>query len=88
MIKAAAGGLVAAAEVKGDVRQEGNDEQYRDVTFLTPCPNRHETLKAMTAADFTKATGRNFFWARTIKVRHLNREEADRLVEELNKVLS
>ena len=82
-------GLVAAGEVRGPVRQDGDEEQYREVRFLTPVPNRQTGLsKAMPASDITKVTGRNFFWARTIKVPYLDREEAQKLVTELNRVLS
>jgi hypothetical protein len=83
-------GLVAAGEVsEGQVRRDGNDEQYRDVRLLTAPPNRQEGLKkAMTAAEVTKATGRNFFWARTMKVPYLDSKDAQTLVDELNRVLS
>lgn len=81
-------GVVAAGEVRGPVRREGEDEQYRDVRFLTPIPNRQGGLTpAMSASEITKATGRNFFWARTIKVPYLEREESQSLLTELNKVL-
>lgn len=82
-------GLVAAGEVRGSVRREGEEEQYRDVRFLTPIPSRQSGLtRAMPASEITKATGRNFFWARTIKVPYLDRGEAQSLLAELNKVLS
>jgi len=82
-------GLVAAGEVRGPVRQDRNEEQYRDVRFLTPVPDRQSGFsKAMPASDITKVTGHNFFWARTIKVPYLDREEGLRLVAELNKVLT
>jgi hypothetical protein len=83
-------GLIAAAEVlRGPVRRDGDEEQYRDVRFLTPVPNRQSGIRRrMTAAQVTEATGKNFFWARTIKVPYLNREEAQSLVSELHKLLS
>lgn len=82
-------GLVAAGEVRGPVRHDGNDEQYRDVRFLTPVPNRQTGFpKAMPASEITRVTARNFFWARTIKVPYLDRDEAQRLLTELNTVLS
>ena len=81
-------GLVAAGEVHGPVRQDGAEEQYRDVRFLTPVPDRQTGLgRAMPPSEITKVTGRNFFWARTIKVPYLDREEALKLVAELRKVL-
>src|SRR5437867_3175323 len=66
-------GLVAAGEVRGQVRKEGDEEQYRDVRFITPVPKRDEGLiRAMPASEVTRVTGRNFFWARTIKVPYLD----------------
>jgi hypothetical protein len=82
-------GLIAAGEVRGPVRKAGDEEQYRDVRFLTPVPKRQGGFtKAMSASDITKVTGRNFFWARTVKVPYLDREQAQQLATELNKVLS
>ncbi len=82
-------GLVTAGEVRGAVRREGDEEQYRDVRFLTPVPNRQTGFtKAMTASEIAKVTGRNFFWARTIKVPYLDRDEAQTLLAELKRVLS
>jgi len=82
-------GLIAAAEVIGPVKREGSDEQYRDVKFLTPVPNRQEGIKRfMPFSDVAKVTGKSFFWARTIKVPYLSRNEALSLLEELRRVLS
>jgi hypothetical protein len=83
-------GLIAAAEVlRGPVKRSGDDEQYRDVKFLTPVPTRNSGIKLrMTAAQVVATTGKTFFWARTIKVPYLNREEAQSLVAELKKLLS
>lgn len=82
-------GLVAAGEARGPVRQDGDEEQYREVRFLTPVPDPQTGLaKAMPASEITKVTGRNFFWARTIKVPYLDCEEGQKLVAELNRALS
>ena len=83
-------GLVAAAEVlHGAVKQDGDREQYRSVKFLTPVPDQQSGFsRAMPASDITKVTGRSFFWARTIKVHYLDREEAINLVDKLRDVLS
>ncbi len=82
-------GVVAAAEVTGAPRPEGDDEEYRDVRFLTPVPTRGEGIqRAMTAAQVSQLTGRTFFWARTIKVPYLDRNEAQKLLTELNGILS
>ena len=79
-------GLVAAAEVKGDIKDEP-DTRYRDVEFITPIPKKEEDLTAMPFKKVSLFTGKNFFWARTIKVPYLSKEEADNLVEELKKYL-
>jgi hypothetical protein len=42
----------------------------------------------MTAARVSLVTGKGFFWAKTIKVPYLDRAEAQRLLTELDKVLS
>ena len=42
----------------------------------------------MTAAQVSQVTGRTFFWARTIKVPYLDRNEAQKLLTELNGILS
>ena len=82
-------GIIAAAEVIGPVKFEGEDEQFRDVRFLTPIPNRQTGIKKyMLFSDITKITGKNFYWARTIKVPYLTRDEALRLLEELHKKLT
>lgn len=81
-------GIVAAGEVTSPVRKIGNDEQYRDIKFLTPVPNRQEGIKRyMSFSDVSQATGKSFYWARTIKVPYLSREEALRLLETLKRVL-
>ncbi len=78
-------GLVAAGEVHGPVRRNGDDEQYRNVRFLTPVPQRQTGFgAAMPPSEITRITGRNFFWARTIKVPYLDCDEAQRLVAELS----
>jgi hypothetical protein len=81
-------GVVAAAEVlSGSVKREGEDEEYRDVRFLTPVPTRGATIRAVPAAQVSQVTGKTFFWARTIKVPYLDREEAQRLLAEVKRVL-
>lgn len=62
-------GIVAAGVVSGPVRSDGDDEQYRDVRFLTPVPSREAGIRRkMTAGQVSQVTGKRFFWARTIKV--------------------
>jgi len=81
-------GLVAAGEVIGPVRQEGNDELYHDVRFLTPVPSRASGIQRyMPFSQVTQVTGKSFYWARTDKVPYLSREEANALVLSLKGIL-
>lgn len=83
-------GLVAAAEVTSNRKIDVDDDEewYRDVKFLTHKPNRNEgIIRYMSFADITKATGKSFYWARTIKVPYLSREESQLLLTELKKIL-
>src|SRR5205085_3407516 len=81
-------GVVAAAEVRGPVKDDGTDEKYRDVKFLTPIPKREQGIvKWMPFSQVSQVTGKSFYWARTIKVPYLSREEAEYLLAELKKVL-
>jgi len=82
-------GLIAAAEVVGPVKKLGKDEQYRDLKFLTPIPNRTQGVtRFMPFSQVSKVTGKSFFWARTIKVPYLSRDEALALLEELKRILT
>lgn len=78
-------GLVAAAKVKkGGVKASEDDEElYRDVEFITPIPKKGEPLKAMPFSMVSELTGKSFFWARTIKVPYLSKQEAENLSSEL-----
>lgn len=77
-------GIVAAAQVKsGSIKRDGDDTKFREVEFLTPVPKRGEAFTAMPFNLVTEATGKNFFWARTIKVPYLNKEESKILLDEL-----
>lgn len=81
-------GVVAAAEVVGSAKDEGPDERYRDVKFLTPVPTKDAGItKYMPFSQVSKVTGKSFFWARTIKVPYLSREEANVLLADLRNVL-
>ena len=82
-------GLIAAGEVVGPVKAEGTEEAYREVRFLTRVPRREAGLQRfMPAAEVSRVTGKSFFWARMMKVPYLNREESQRLLDELTKVLA
>lgn len=81
-------GLVAAARVnKGDIKAPDTDTLYRDVTFITPVPKKGEKIRAMPFKKVSEITGKSFFWARTIKVPYLSKEEAESLVNELKSYL-
>jgi hypothetical protein len=82
-------GIIAAGVVFGAVRSEGDEEQYREVRFLTPVPTRASGIqRSMTRSQVLQVTGKDFFWPRTIKVPYLDPAEAQSLLTELNKVLS
>jgi len=81
-------GLVAAGRVKkGDIKPLGGDTLYRDVEFITPIPNRGQAIKAMPFRKVSEITGKSFFWARTIKVPYLSKNEAENLAKELKAYL-
>lgn len=81
-------GLVAAAKVKrGNLRAPDPDTLYRDVEFLTSIPKRGEQLKGMPFGKVSEITGKSFYWARTIKVPYLSKDESTNLVKELKTYL-
>ena len=81
-------GLVAAARVKkGDIKAPDEETLYRDVEFITPIPKKGETIKAMPFRKVSEITGKSFFWARTIKVPYLSKDEAENLAKELKTYL-
>ncbi len=81
-------GLVAAAKVnKGEIKAPEKDTLYRDVTFITPVPKKGDKIKAMPFKKVSQITGKSFFWARTIKVPYLSKEEAEDLANELKAYL-
>jgi hypothetical protein len=86
-------GVVAAAEVASRRKSDPNtdndeDEWYREVKFLTPKPTRNDgVIKYMPFSRVAEVTGKSFYWARTIKVPYLSRDESKALLIELKKVL-
>lgn len=81
-------GLVAAAKVRnGPVRAPETGTLYRDVEFITPIPRRGTEVVGMPFGMASEVTGKNFFWARTIKVPYLSKDEAENLANELRKYL-
>lgn len=81
-------GLVAAGKVIGGIKAPDDKTLYRDVEFITTIPKKGEDIiKAMPFAKVSEVTGKSFFWARTIKVPYLSREEAENLAKELKEYL-
>ena len=81
-------GLVAAGRVKrGNIESPDEDTLYRDVEFITPIPKEDQNIPAMPFWKVSEITGKNFFWARTIKVPYLTKEEAENLAKELKAFL-
>lgn len=81
-------GIIAAAKVKrGGVKQDRPDTLYQDVEFLTKKPVRNTQISGYPFSDVSTVTGKSFYWARTIKVPYLTKEESDKLLVELNKFL-
>jgi hypothetical protein len=82
-------GIVAAGEVRSDVKEDASaDGMYRDLKWLTPKPTRGEALKVMPVRQIKQVTGRNFWWAKTMKAPFLDKEEAAHLLAELRKALA
>jgi hypothetical protein len=79
-------GLVAAAKVVGNRVKSGDaegGELYWDVEFLTPTPANFQSPPAVPFQRVKEVTGKNFFWARILKVPYLTAGEADHLLAEL-----
>lgn len=84
-------GIVAAGEVKGEVVDDPahpHEAMYRKLKWLTPIPKKGKDLKFMPVWQIKKVTGRNFWWAKTMKAPFLNKEESSQLLAELKKVLA
>jgi hypothetical protein len=82
-------GIVAAGEVKSDVKEDGAaDAMYRELRWLTPKPEKGSNLRAMPVSQIRHVTGRNFYWAKTMKPPFLKKEDAEHLLEHLKKVLA
>ncbi|MCG6146631.1 MULTISPECIES: PDDEXK family nuclease [Leptospira] len=77
-------GLIAAAEVIGPIKSNGKDELYREVKFLTSIPSKPNGItKWMAFSQITSILGKNFYWAKTIKVPYLDMTESDKLLKAL-----
>lgn len=81
-------GIVAAGRVKkGSIKAPDNETLYRDVEFITPIPQKGQAINAMPFGKVSEITGKSFFWARTIKVPYLSKDEAENLAKELKAYL-
>ena len=80
-------GIVGAARVIGDAVASEGDELHWDVEFLTQKPKDYANPPGMTFQRVKEVTGKNFFWARILKVPYLKKEEVDHLVKELQALL-
>lgn len=80
-------GIVAAAKVVSETKQDGEDEQYHDVEFLTPTPERGGELPSMSKSEIEDVTGESFFYHRTAKYPYLSRDQARDLLEVLKREL-
>ncbi len=77
-------GIVGACRVKGKVEKSlDNETWYRKVEFLLKKPAK-DNLKAMSVSNIKNVLGKNFFWAKTIKVPYLSKKEAELLLEKLS----
>jgi hypothetical protein len=82
-------GIVAAGEIRSDVKEDASaDAMYRDLKWLTAKPTKGEALRVMPVSQIKQVTGRNFWWAKTMKAPFLNKDEAAHLLGELKKVLA
>lgn len=81
-------GIVAAGKVqRGQIVAPDDSTLYRDIEFITPIPQKGEPIKAMPFGLVSEITGKSFFWARTIKVPYLSRDEANNLAVKLKEYL-
>jgi hypothetical protein len=82
-------GIVAAGQVKSEVKEDvGADAMYCDLKWLTSRPARGKPLRAMPVFQIKHVTGRNFYWAKTMKPPFLNKEDAAHLLGKLKGLLA
>lgn len=81
-------GIVAAGRVMSDVKSDRKawDAFYRDLEWLTPKPAK-DGYKAMPIIEINNILGHEFFWARTIKVPYLDKQETDKLLKALKQTI-
>lgn len=81
-------GIVAAARVKnGSIKSPDDETLYREVEFITPIPEKGQAITALPFGKVSEITGKNFFWARTIKAPYLSKDEAENLAQALQAYL-
>ncbi len=80
-------GIVAAAKVESEKKEDGTETWYRDVRFITPVPRENENIRAMPFRQVSEITGKRFYWASTIKTPYLSKSEAENLAHELKNYL-
>jgi hypothetical protein len=85
-------GIVGAAKVGGRkiekvTHPEYGEEWYWDVDLLTDIPRDFSMIPAMGFEELQSFLGKGFYWARIDKRPYLSREESERLVGELKRVL-
>ena len=72
----------------GPAKNDGLEERYRAVKFLTPVPTKSGGInKFMPFSQVTSASGKSFYGARTIKVPYLTREETHVISTEVKNAL-
>ena len=73
-------GVIAGAKVTSETKEDGDDERYHDVEFLTPIPRGEEDLFPMSPSAVEDVTGASFYWARTVKYPYLTYQQAEELL--------
>ncbi|MBB5330075.1 hypothetical protein [Tunturiibacter gelidoferens] len=82
-------GIIAAGQVKSEVREDAAaDAMYRELKWLTPKPAKGKAFNFMTVSQIKQVTGRNFWWAKTMKAPFLNKEDTAHLLENLKEILA
>jgi hypothetical protein len=81
-------GVIAAGEVASDVFEDPSwDGNYCAVKWQTPVPIEGEPIKALSPSQIQHAVGRNFWWAKTMKVPYLDEKESGKLLRKLKALL-
>lgn len=76
-------GVIAAAQVTGDLADDGPDTCYMPVDFIIKPRIIAGKLVAVPAKQIKQLCGRNFFWAKTVKSPYLTLSESDLLLDTL-----